>query len=79
MRARNYADTAAAERTEKLAGYARRVLHVLTDNGDGGQSAFRVHWEHGTRFNLFFILPVQHFDRPLCILVSDTDGSGVLR
>ena len=75
----NHADARASQRAEQLAGDAGCLLHVLTHDGDGGQTAFHLHGEHGTRLNLLGKLIVQCLCCCLGILVTHTDRSGVLR
>ena len=75
----NHADTATSECAEQLSGNTRCVLHVLTHDGYGGQSAFGLHGEHGARLDFLLELLVQHLNGSLGILVAHTDTGGVLR
>ena len=69
----NDTDARTTQRAEQFTRNARRVLHVLTHDGDGCQSALGMHGEHGARHDLFRELHVQHLDSTIGILVTNTD------
>ena len=78
LRTSYYADTRASQCTKQLTCNTGGVLHVLTHNGDGSQSALSVHGEHGTRLYLLGKLLVQHLYGCFGILVANTNRRRVL-
>ena len=70
----NNRDAATSESSEQLTGNTWRVFHVFTHDGDSGQSALGMHWEHGSRLDFLAELLVEHFYGCRGVLVAHTDG-----
>ena len=79
LRASDNRDAASAQRAKQLSGNAGRVLHILANDGDGGQLALSVHGEHGAILNLGLKLLVEHADGLVGVLVAHTNRGTVLR
>jgi len=74
----NDRDATASERAEEFSGYAWSMFHILTDDSNCSQVAFKMHGIHGTVGDFRCKLMVEYLHSFLCILVADTDGRGVL-
>ena len=73
------ADTTTSECSEQFTGDTRCLLHVLTHDGDGSQTALHQHGEHSSRLNFLSELGIEHLGGCCGILVAHTDRGGVLR
>ena len=74
----NHADTIPSQRTEEFTCNARRMLHILTHNGNSSQVALQLHLVHRAHLYLLGKLLVQHFAGTVCIIVRHADGRAVL-
>ena len=79
LRTSNHVNTLTSERTEQLPSNTGRMFHVLTDNGNRSQIGLLLDLVDLAHLDLTGKLFRKDFHREICVSITHTDRSRILR